>query len=90
MADKNLVRHGISKGSVSNILNLQQTDMHCYRFKCQVGAMLNTSSDGNNLEIFGYNLIRSDHHSKNKRGGICICYKHILPLRILNVQYFQK
>ena len=45
----------------------------------------NTSPDDNNLEISGYNLIRSDHPSKNKRGGICIYYKHFLPLRILNV-----
>ena len=90
MADKNLVRHGVNKDSVSNILNLQQTDMHYYHFKYQVGTMLNTSSDDNNLDIFGYNLIRSDYHSKNKRGGICIYCKHFLPLRILNVQYFQK
>ena len=33
-----------------------------------------TSPDDNNLEISGYNVIRSDHPS-NKRGGICIYYK---------------
>ena len=40
-----------------------------------------TSLDDNNLEIFGYTLIQSDHPSKNKRGGICIYYKHFLHLR---------
>ena len=30
-----------------------------------------TAYDGN-LEIAGYNLIRSDHLSNKKRGGICI------------------
>ena len=50
----------------------------------------NTSPDDNNLEISGYNLIRSDHPSNNKRGGICIYYKHFLPLRILDVQYLQE
>ena len=30
----------------------------------------------------GYNLIRSDHPSNNKQRGICIYYKHFLPLRI--------
>ena len=35
-------------------------------------------------------MIQSDHPSKNKRGGICIYYKHFLPLRILNVQYLQE
>ena len=49
-----------------------------------------TSLDDNNLEISGYNLIRSDHPSNNERGGICIYYKHFLPLRILNVQYLQE
>ena len=49
-----------------------------------------TSPDDNNLEISGYNFIRSDHPSNNKRGGICINYKHFLPLRILNVQYLQE
>ena len=49
-----------------------------------------TSPDDNNLEISGYNLIRSDHPSNKKGGGICIYYKHFLPLRILNVQYLQE
>ena len=42
------------------------------------------------MEIPGYNLIRSDHPSNNKQGGICIYYKHFLLLRILNVQYLQE
>ena len=49
-----------------------------------------TSSDDNNLEISGYNMIRADHPSNNKRGGICIYYKQFLPLRILNVHYLQE
>ena len=42
------------------------------------------------MEISGYSLIRSDHPSNIKRGGICIYYKHFLPLRILSVQYLQE
>ena len=49
-----------------------------------------TSPDDNNLEISSYNLIPSDHPSNNKREGICIYYKHFLPLRIFNVQYLQE
>ena len=44
-----------------------------------------TSPDDNNLEISGYNLKWSDHPSNNKLGGICIYYKHFLPLTVLNV-----
>ena len=50
----------------------------------------NTSPNDNNLKISGDNLIRSDHPSNNKGGGICIYYKHFLPSRILIVQYLQE
>ena len=49
-----------------------------------------TTSDDDNLAISGYNLIRSDHPSNNKRGGVCINYKKILPLRVLGIQYLQE
>ena len=48
-----------------------------------------TSDDGN-LEILRYNLIRSDHPSNRKRGGVCIYYKSALPLRVLNTHYLQE
>ena len=35
-----------------------------------------TSLDDNNLEIPGYNIIRNDHTSNTKHGGVCICYKN--------------
>ena len=49
-----------------------------------------TTSDDDNLAISGYNLIRSDHPSNNKRGGVCIYYKNFLPLRVLGIQYLQE
>ena len=50
----------------------------------------NTSPDDNNLEISGFNLVRSDYPLNNKRGDIFIYRKHVLPFRILNVQYLQE
>ena len=43
---------------------------------------LNSSTlyDDSNLEIAWNNLIRSDHLSNKKRGGVCIYYKNSLPL----------
>ena len=35
-----------------------------------------TPLDDNNLEIPGYNIIRNDHQSNTKHGGVCICYKN--------------
>ena len=43
--------------------------------------------DNDNLVISGYNLIRSDHPSNTKRGGVCLYYKNYLPLRVLNISY---
>ena len=40
-----------------------------------------------NLEIPGYNLVRSDDLSNKKRGGACIYYKSYLPLRIIDINY---
>ena len=52
----------------------------------------NTAPDSlsDNLEILGYNLIRSDHPSNSKRGGVCIYYNNILHLRVLDIQYLHK
>ena len=40
----------------------------------------NILPDDSNLKIPGYNLVRSDHPSNKKRGGVCIYYKSYLPL----------
>ena len=40
-------------------------------------------SDDNNLEIPGYNLVREDHPSNGKHGGVCVYYKSSLPFRVM-------
>ena len=47
-------------------------------------------SDNDNLEIPGYNLVRSDHPSNNKRGGVCIYYKASLPLRAIDICFLKE
>ena len=49
-----------------------------------------TSTDDQNLVIPGYCLLRADHPSNNKRGGICIFYRANLPLRLLNISYLSE
>ena len=49
-----------------------------------------TTSNDDNLAISGYNFISSDRSSNNKRGGVCIYYKNVLPLRVLSIQYLQE
>ena len=50
-----------------------------------------TLTDDDNLDISGYNLVRSDHPSNSKRGGACIYYKETyIPLRVINVNYLNE
>ena len=66
--------------------------IHKFDIICQSETYLNSSatSDGDSLEISGYNLICFDHPSGNKRGGVCIYYKNFFPLQVLSVQYLQE
>ena len=43
---------------------------------------LNSSIQTNDdrISIDGYNLIRADHATDSKRGGVCIYYKEHIPL----------
>ena len=57
-----------------------------YDFICVSETYLDStiSSDNNNLNISGYNLIRADHPRNSKRGGVCMYYKEFLALQTLN------
>ena len=46
--------------------------------------------DDDNLVISGCDLVRSDHPSNTKRGGVCLYYKNYLPLRVLNISYLKE
>ena len=55
---------------------------HNYGIICLAETFLNFSilSDDNRIAIDGYNLIRSDHPSDSKKGGVCIYYKEHIRL----------
>ena len=61
--------------------------IHKFDITCLSETYLDSSTtpDDDNLAISGNNLIRSDHPSNNKRGGVCIYYKNFLPLRVLGI-----
>ena len=62
---------------VSAFLSVHNFDIFCI---CE--SFLNSSiqDDDPRLAIDGYELIRSDHPSNSKRGGVCIYFKSHLPL----------
>ena len=49
-----------------------------------------TALNDENLAITGYNLLRADHASNSKRGGVCVYYKSSLALRLIDVHYLQE
>ena len=49
-----------------------------------------TALDDENLAITGYNLLRSDHASNSKRGGVCVYYESPLAMRLIDVHYLQE
>ena len=66
--------------------------VHNFDIICLSEAYLNseTSTDDQNLETPGYCLLRANHPSNNKRGGVCIFYRTTLPLRVLNISYLSE
>ena len=61
------------------------SDMHLFQKICT-----HTTEDDDNLQIPGYDLIRSDHPSNSKRGGVAIYYKNFLPLKLIDVNYLSE
>ena len=56
----------------------------------EIYLSFNPAPRNDNLEIPGYNLIRSDHPSNSKRRGACIYNKNFLNLRVLDIQYLHE
>ena len=65
---------------------------HKFDVICISESYLNSdaSTIDENLEIAGYTLIRADHPSNTKRGGVCISYKHSLPFKLLDIGYLEE
>ena len=49
-----------------------------------------TDISDENLKIPGYIMYRADHPSDIKRGGVCIYYKPMLPLKVLSTNFLRE
>ena len=78
-----IVARNFSKISLLKVYNA----IHTYDIICLSETYLNhdTLSENDNLKIPGYALIRVDHPSNQKRGGICIYHKDFLSIKVNNV-----
>ena len=66
--------------------------IHKFDIICLSETYLDSSipTNNDNLDIEGHNLLRSDHLSNTKHGGVCIYYKNYLPLRVININYLNE
>ena len=51
-------------------------------FVYQRHILTTTALNDENIAITGYNLLRADHVSNCKRGGVCVYYKSSFALRL--------
>ena len=80
--------HNFSKISLLTSYN----SIHKYDFICLAETFLNSDilSDDNDIAIPGYSLLRSDHPSNSRRGGVCLYYRQSLPLKVLDLNYLDE
>ena len=64
--------------------------IHKHDFICLSETYLDSSIPDSLLEIDRYNLIHSDHPNDIKRGGVCIYFKEIFPVRVINIPYLKE
>ena len=83
-----IMAHNFQK--ISSII--AYNSIHKYDLICLGETYLNSSitSDNQDLIIDGYNIIRADHPSDTRRGGVCIYYKKSLPFRNLNTHFLSE
>ena len=67
----------INLSSLEGYINVTDIDIICLS-----ETFLDSSIpiDDNRLSIFGYSMMRADHASSTKRGGVCLCSKDHLPI----------
>ena len=74
--------NGIAANNFAKISLLEAYNtIHNFDLICISETFLDSdySSDDQRLSLQGYAMIRSDHPSNTKRGGVCIYYKEHLP-----------
>ena len=59
--------------------------MYKHDFICLSETYLDCSTPDRLLEIDGYILVRADYSNNIKRGGVCIYYKELLPVRVISL-----
>ena len=86
----------VNSFAANNMLKLSSiaayNSIHKYDFICISETYLDSSvqSDDRDISINGYNLIRADLPSNNKRGGVCIYYRELLAVQLVKTNYLNQ
>ena len=80
--------HNYSKISLlTAFISIHDFDIVCLSETCLTST---TDIKDENLKILGYIVYCVDHPSDVKRGGVCIYYKTMLPLKVLSTNFLQE
>ena len=89
----NLPLERVSAHNFSKVFLLRTyISIHKFCVICASATFLNadTTFDYDNLKIEGYDIVRSDHISTSRRGGVFICYKQSFVFKILDTTYLEE
>ena len=83
-----LIAHNLSKLSQLEAYN----SVYKHDFICISETFFDRSiqEEDKNIQLDGYNLLRADHPSNSKGGGVCIFYKETLGVRIVKPLSFNE
>ena len=78
--------HNLSKIYLLKVYNV----IYTYNIICLSEVYLHhdTFFNDDNLRIAGFKLIRVEYPSSEKRDAVCIYHKGRLPIKVINVSYF--
>ena len=84
----NLTVHKILKKYSVDAYN----NIHDYDFICISETYLDSSVilDDKDIAIEGYNVVRADHPSNHKKGGVCIYCKESLAVQFINIIFLNE
>ena len=72
----------------SSIETYNSIDDYDFKFISKTYLDSSVSLDDKDIAIEGYNIVRADHPSNQKKGGVCIYYKESLTVQLININIY--
>ena len=72
----------------SSIETYNSIDDYDFKFISKTYLDSSVSLDDKDIAIEDYNIVRADHPSNQKKGGVCIYYKESLTVQLININIY--